>query len=68
VYSQAANAFVMIWHRENNLKTTIRDNEQGFLLLGHVEAVFQQAKSYPQTELIKRELNRQYIKLIIHFK
>lgn len=29
-YSQAANAFVMIWNRENNLKMTIRDDGSGF--------------------------------------
>lgn len=29
-YSQAANAFVMIWNRENNLKMTIRDDGNGF--------------------------------------
>ena len=29
-YSQATNAFVMIWNRENNLKMTIRDDGSGF--------------------------------------
>ena len=29
-YSQAANAFVMIWNKENNLKMTIRDDGSGF--------------------------------------
>jgi len=29
-YSHAANAFVMIWNRENNLKMTIRDDGSGF--------------------------------------
>jgi len=29
-YSGAANAFVMIWNRENNLKMTIRDDGEGF--------------------------------------
>jgi signal transduction histidine kinase len=29
-YSDAANAFIMIWNRENNLKMTIRDDGNGF--------------------------------------
>ena len=29
-YSNAANAFVMIWYQENNLKMTIRDDGDGF--------------------------------------
>jgi ligand-binding sensor domain-containing protein/two-component sensor histidine kinase len=29
-YSEADNAFVMIWNRENNLKMTIRDDGNGF--------------------------------------
>ncbi len=31
-YSGAANAFIMIWNRENNLKMTIRDDGNGFEL------------------------------------
>ena len=29
-YSGAANAFVMIWNRDTNLKMTIRDDGNGF--------------------------------------
>ena len=29
-YSGAANAYVMIWNRENHLKMTIRDDGSGF--------------------------------------
>ena len=55
-YSQAANAFVMIWNKENNLKMTIRDDGSGFEMTT-IKAGNGLLNMQQRAELMKAKLN-----------
>jgi signal transduction histidine kinase len=59
-YSQAANAFVMIWNKENNLKMTIRDDGSGFEIKT-IKAGNGLLNMQQRAELMKAKLNLESI-------
>lgn len=59
-YSRAANAFVMIWSRENNLKMTIRDDGSGFEM-NNVKAGNGLINMQQRAEIMKARFNLESI-------